>query len=246
MGLDQWREFDSWPPESGTAYSLYLHSSGQANTRGGDGQLSTQEPDSEPADNYRYQPRDPVPTCGGATLMTGMSVGSDCGPLDQRQVQARADVLCYTSLPLRSPMPVVGEVVLELYASTSGLDTDFTGKLVDVWPDGRAEILCDGIIRARLRDSPQQFSPVVPGKVYRYQLTLGATANFFHSEHRIRLEVSSSNFPRFAPNHNTGASFAESTEQIAVLNTVLHERNYPSRLILPLLPEGASCEHTRD
>jgi uncharacterized protein len=186
MGENRWRVEEDWPLPDTQYRSYYLQSLGHANTAAGDGVLSTTRADAEPEDVYRYDPHDPVPTAGGAVLMEGGE-----GPRDQRQVEAREDVLCYTTPPLEQPVEVTGPIELVLHVSSSVRDTDFTGKLVDVHPDGRAELLTDGILRARYRQSLS--SPVLmePGHVYELHIDLGSTSNVFLAGNRIRLEVSS-------------------------------------------------------
>ncbi len=159
------------------------------------------------------------------------------GPLDQRQVEAREDVLCYTSPPLELPVEVTGQIELVLYISSSARDTDFTGKLVDVYPDGRAEILTDGILRARYRESFAQPVLMEPGHIYELHIDLEATSNVFLADHRIRLEVSSSNFPRFDRNSNTGGTIAFEREKdfVQAINHVYHSQVYPSHLVLPVI-----------
>jgi hypothetical protein len=176
-----------------------------------------------------------VPTTGGATFLPGLFVTANAGPRDQREVEKRADVLVYTSAPLERPLQVIGPVELVLHASTSAPDTDFTGKLIDVHPDGRAEILTDGILRARYRDSFSEPSALEPGRVYELRIDLVATATVFAPGHRIRLEVSSSNFPRFDRNTNTGGTIADESELQQAVNRVYHDRGRPSHLVLPLI-----------
>jgi putative CocE/NonD family hydrolase len=235
MGTNVWREEEDWPLPDTQFRPYYLHSGGHANTATGDGVLSTAQADAEPEDVYRYNPRDSVPTMGGAVTSLGML--DDVGPLDQRQIEAREDVLCYTTLPLEQPVEVTGPIELVLHVSSSARDTDFTGKLVDVHPDGRAEILTDGILRARYRQSLS--SPVLmePGQVYELRIDLEATSNVFLTGHRIRLEVSSSNFPRFDRNSNTGGTIASEQEKdfVQAVNRVFHSQVYPSHLVLPVI-----------
>ena len=190
MGANVWRDEDDWPLPDTHYVDYFLHSGGQANTAAGDGLLSTEPAASEPEDVYLYDPRDPVPTEGGGTFLPGLSIGANAGPRDQRAVETRRDVLCYTSPILSSPVEVTGPVRLVLHASSSAPDTDFTGKLVDVSPDGRADNVADGILRARYRDSLSEPAPLVPGEVYEVTVDLVATANVFAAGHRIRLEVS--------------------------------------------------------
>src|SRR6202012_3710710 len=173
----------------------------RANTSAGDGELSTEAPARAAADTFLYDPRRPVPSLGGRGMLP--STATAAGPVDQRPVEARDDVLCFTSPALTEPLEVTGHVSLTLYVSSSALDTDFTGKLVDVFPDGRAIFLTDGIIRARFRHSLAKPEPLTPGEPCQLRLDLSVTSNVFLPGHRIRLEVSSSNFPRFDRNTNT-------------------------------------------
>jgi putative CocE/NonD family hydrolase len=237
MGANIWREEDDWPLPDTNFTAYYLHSGGHANSLSGDGLLSTARPGDEPEDVYLYDPRNPVPTVGGQTFLPGLFVGANAGPRDQRVVETRHDVLCYTTEPLERPVEVTGPVQLILYASSSALDTDFTGKLVDVAPDGRAEILTEGILRARYRDSLSNPAPLQPGRIYELRLDLWATANVFAAGHRIRLDVSSSNFPRFDRNTNTGGTIATEGADALVqaVNRVYHDRAHPSHVLLPIV-----------
>jgi putative CocE/NonD family hydrolase len=166
-----------------------------------------------------------------------MAVGIDDGPRDQRSMEAREDVLCYSTPVLEKPVEVTGPITLVLYASSSARDTDFTGKLVDVYPDGRAEILTDGILRARYRESFSEPKLLSPGQIYELHLDLWATSNLFKAGHRIRLEVSSSNFPRFDRNTNTGGTIETETEQdfVQAVNRIYHDAAHPSHLLLPII-----------
>ncbi|HET9894542.1 MAG TPA: CocE/NonD family hydrolase [Streptosporangiaceae bacterium] len=237
MGANQWRDEDDWPLPDTEYVSYFLHSGGLANTAGGDGCLSADAPGDEPEDVYLYDPRDPVPTTGGATFLPGLFIGANAGPRDQRSVEARRDVLCYTTGPLAEPLEVIGPVAAVLHVSSSAPDTDFTAKLVDVAPDGRAENLADGIVRARYRESLAEPSLLEPGRTYEITIDLVATAAVFGAGHRIRLEVSSSNFPRFDRNTNTGGVIATEGESDLrqAVNRVHHARATPSRLILPVI-----------
>jgi putative CocE/NonD family hydrolase len=237
MGADQWREEEDWPLPDTQYRKLYLRGGGRANTLHGDGALAWEPPDDEPPDYYAYDPHNPTPTCGGATLLPGALAAVNAGPRDQRGVEARADVLVYTTPPLAHDLEVTGPIHLVLFASSSARDTDFTGKLVDVFPDGRALLLTDGILRARYRRSCTQPEPLEPGKVYALPIDLVATANVFRAGHRIRLEVSSSNFPRFDRNTNTGGCIAQEAEAdlVDATNRVFHDQSRPSHLILPII-----------
>lgn len=237
MGRDTWRDEDDWPLPDTRYERWYLHSGGHANTLEGDGGLSTTPPGTEPADHYAYDPSDPVPTIGGATFLPGLFVAANAGPRDQRAVERRADVLCYTSEPLPRDTEVTGPVTLVLYASSSALDTDFTGKLIEVLPDGRAMLLTDGILRARYRDSLSEPRLLEPDQICALSLDLVATANLFRAGSRIRLEVSSSNFPRFDRNPNHGGVIAQATaaDFVVARNRVWHDATHPSHLVLPMV-----------
>jgi putative CocE/NonD family hydrolase len=237
MGVNQWREQDDWPLSDTGWTRYYLHSAGRANTAAGDGMLSPEPPADEPHDVFAYDPRDPVPTVGGQTFLPGLTVSANAGPMDQRAVERRPDVLCYTTAELARPVEVTGPIELVLHASSSATDTDFTGKLVDVHPDGRAEILTEGILRCRYRDSLSDPHPIEPGRVYELRIDLWATANVFLPRHRIRLEVSSSNFPRFDRNTNTGGIIAEETSDdlLEAVNRVWHDDAHPSHIVLPVI-----------
>lgn len=237
MGHDQWREEEDWPLPNTRYDRYYLHSDGYANTLHGNGILSTAHPDNEPPDQYTYDPQHPAPTRGGATLLPGEQAGNNAGPRDQRTVEERDDVLVYTTAPFEHDVEVIGPVELVLYAASSARDTDFTGKLVDVYPDGRALLLTDGILRARYRYSFSHMEMLTPGTIYELHIDLVATANVFQVGHRIRLEVSSSNFPRFDRNSNTGGIIAQETEadSVIAINQIFHDTAHPSYLSLPII-----------
>jgi hypothetical protein len=235
MGIDQWREEQDWPLPGTSYVPYYLHSSGRANTLAGDGQLSPEAPGENAADTYLYDPLRPVPSLGGRVMLP--TTANAAGPVDQRPAESRDDVLCFTTEVLTEPVEVTGHVSLTLFASSSAPDTDFTGKLVDVFPDGRTIFLTDGILRARYRHSLAEAEPLTPDEPCELNLDLSVTSNVFLAGHRIRLEVSSSNFPRFDRNTNTGGIIAdESAGQVAVaVNRVLHGPGYPSHLTLPVI-----------
>ena len=234
MGLDQWRDEDDWPLPDTQYRPYYLHSGGHANSATGNGTLSPDAPAEEPEDVYLYDPRHRVPTVGGAILIDLAPVE---GPRGQRAVEVREDVLCYSTPVLEKPVEVTGPIALVLYISSSARDTDFTGKLVNVYPDGRAEILTDGILRARYRESFTEAKLLEPGQIYELRLDLWATSNLFKAGHRIRLEVSSSNFPRFDRNTNTGGVIERQTEKdlVQAVNRIYHDAAHPSHLILPII-----------
>ncbi|SDG08684.1 hypothetical protein SAMN05216553_105267 [Lentzea fradiae] len=242
MGVDRWRDEPDWPLP-GTRYrDFFLGGTGRANTSSGDGVLTREAPPAEAADTFLYDPRRPVPTLGG-TVLAG-APGSYPGPADQSSVETREDVLCFTSAALGRPVEVTGHVTLVLHVSSSAPDTDFTGKLVDVHPDGRAILLCEGIQRVRYRDSLTHPAPVKPGTVVELTLDLSVTSNVFLPGHRIRLEVSSSNFPRYDRNTNTGGAIAADTDPVVAVNRVHHGPAHPSRLVLPLVERDTTGSET--
>lgn len=234
MGENVWRDENEWPLARTKFTEFYLHSDGSANTSHGDGELNQLTQGDEKPDRFVYDPLDPVPSVGGALCCNVTFTAA--GAFDQSCVEKRSDVLVYTSAPLRKAVEVTGPVVLKLFASTSAPDTDFTGKLVDVWPCGLAQNLTNGIIRARYRESRKRAKLVQPGRVYEYTVDLWSTSNLFRKGHSIRLEVSSSNFPQFDRNMNSERHpFREGNPRIAV-QKVFHDRAHPSRLVLPVIP----------
>jgi len=235
LGVDEWRETPSWPPPHEVT-PMYLRSGGRANSSYGDGLLSALPPSpGEPCDSYIYDPLDPVPTVGGKTLMpTIMGAGIQ----DQSEVEEREDVLCYTSALLTEPLEIAGPVRVTLWAASSAIDTDFTAKLVDVSPAGFAAILADGIVRARHRESPKTRSaPLVPGEPVELSIDLWDLAHTFRAGHRLRVEISSSNFPRFDRNMNTGHELGADGAQdaLSAAQQILHDAEHPSALLLPVL-----------
>ncbi|MGB5047719.1 MAG: CocE/NonD family hydrolase [Caldilineaceae bacterium] len=228
MGENRWYDDDGWPPAAIVYTDYYFHSQGRANTPAGDGRLALSLPQDEPADHYTYDPRDPV-----MTLCTPDVQDTAC---DQRPLDYRQDVLVYQTRPLATPVEVTGDIVVKLFAASSAVDTDFTAKLVDVHPDGLAVGLCYGILRVQYRESYQNPSLIVPGQVYKYTISLRATSNLFAVGHRIRVDISSSNFPFFDRNHNTGLPFYADATLVKAEQTVLHSSAYPSRIILPVVP----------
>lgn len=231
MGENRWRGEHEWPLKRTRYTPYYLHSAGRARALKGDGALSTVQPREEPADTFTYDGRDPVPSLGGNNL-----VGAAAGPYDQAKVEQREDVLVFTTAPLEQDVEVTGPVTLVLYAASSARDTDFTGKLVDVHPDGKAYNLCDGILRARYRNGLDQPALLEPNRGERFTIDLWVTSNLFRKGHCIRLEVSSSNFPRFDRNPNSGNPFGTDTELLAATQTVFHDRDRASHVLLPIIP----------
>ncbi len=235
MGANEWRTARSWPLESTEFRSYYLRSNGKANTRHGDGALTTEVPAGvEPADNYRYDPADPVATLGGAICCISEDA-APAGAYDQAAVEQRPDVLVYTTEPLIEDLDVVGPITVTLYVSSSAKDTDFTVKLVDVYPDNTAYNIQDSVLRARYREGFDKKVLMEPGRVYEIDLRLHATGNVFRKGHRIRLQVSSSNFPRFTRNLNTGGNNFDETEWVVADNTIHHSNGYPSHIVLPIV-----------
>lgn len=235
MGENKWRWEDDWPIKRATETKFYLHSDGKANSSAGKGSLSMSTPQTEPADSFIYDPQKPVPTVGGP-LCCGAYRGK-LGPEDQSEVEKRNDVLVYTTQPLDKDTEITGHVKLILYAKSSAVDTDFTGKLVDVGPDGFARNVTEGILRARYRESTLGSAKLLkPGEVYKYEIDLLSTSNVFLKGHTIRLEVSSSNFPRFDRNLNTGKDAGSSSTMIKATNSIYHDGEHASVLLLPLVP----------
>jgi putative CocE/NonD family hydrolase len=234
MGSNQWREEDDWPLARARETRYFLHSAGKANSLSGDGVLTPAAPQAEPADHFVYDPADPVPTIGGPLCCDATHLAP--GPRDQRPAEAREDVLVFTTPAFKQDFEVTGPVSLELYATSSAVDTDFTGKLLDVWPNGFAQNLTEGILRMRYRDSREKPEFMNPGETYKFAIDLWATSNVFKAGHRLRLEISSSNFPRFDRNLNTGEPAAFSSRMVQATNTIYHDREHPSALVLPVVP----------
>lgn len=235
MGENKWRWEDDWPIKRAQETKFYLHSDGKANGGAGKGSLNASAPEKETADSYVYDPAKPVPTTGGP-LCCGAYRGK-LGPQDQSEVEKRDDVLVYSTAPLEKDTEVTGQVKLILYAKSSAVDTDFTGKLVDVGPDGFARDVTEGILRARYRESTLGSAKLLkPGEVYKYEIDLWSTSNVFLKGHTIRLEVSSSNFPRFDRNLNTGKDGGSSSAMVQATNSIFHDGEHASVLLLPVAP----------
>lgn len=233
MGENRWREEREWPLARAVEQAWHLTSGGAANGSSGDGRLGTEPPAAiEPSDRFVYDPDDPVPTCGGTTLM---SLGMAGGVFDQTEVEKRSDVLVYTSDELTEPLEVTGPVRVHLVASTSAPDTDFTAKLVDIEPQGYARNVCDGVVRARFRSSLREPSLVAPGEPVEYEIDLWSTSHVFAPGHRLRLEISSSNFPRYDRNPNTGEPFGTANNVVVAQQEVFHDAARPSRIMLPVV-----------
>ncbi len=234
MGANRWRDEQEWPLARTRYMPLYLASKGHANTLAGDGKLEWKLPKKPLADSFTYDPRSPVPTRGGAVCCDPKIF--PWGPLDQRSVENRADVLVYTGAPLKKDLEVTGPVRVTLYASTSAPDTDFTAKLVDVFPSGEARNLTDGILRIRYRHGLDKSELARAGEIYPLTIDAGVTSNVFLAGHAIRIEISSSNFPRFDRNLNTGRPFADETQLEKATQWVHHGSLYASEVLLPVIP----------
>ncbi len=234
MGKNDWREENDWPLERAKATRYYLHSTKPANGIEGGGTLSTTAPAEEKPDQYIYDPNDAVPTIGGPLCCQPLPTG--IGPQDQRPAEARGDVLVFSSPAFTQNTEVTGPISLDLYVSSSAVDTDFTGKVVDVWPNGFAQNLTEGILRLRYRNSQEKPELGNSGEIYHVSVDLWATSNVFLPGHQLRLEISSSNFPRFDRNLNTGEDQARGTHMIKANNLIYHDKSRPSALILPIVP----------
>jgi putative CocE/NonD family hydrolase len=234
MGLNKWQTSETWPPEGAQPLTLYLASGGKANSLYGDGALTSGEQATDNSDGFVYDPMNPVPSYGGNVCCTGNAITA--GAFDQRKMEARADILVYTSDPLKEGTEVSGPIDVTLYVSSDAKDTDFSVKVLDVYPDGTAYNLDETIQRLRYRDGYEK-PPVwmEPGKVYKVALQPMTTSNFFPAGHRIRIEVSSSNFPRFDRNLNTGGKNYDESEGVVAHNAVHHSKQYPSQVTLTVV-----------
>lgn len=231
MGDNRWRGEESWPLKRAKPVSFFLSSDGHANTPTGDGKLVGKRPDLELGDHYAYDPHNPVPTL--------FAPGNFTCAMDQRPLAGRKDILVYQSEPLTNRFEVTGLPEVELYAGSSAPDTDWVARLIDVDEAGLARDVCMGIVRARYRDGVANPKLVKPGKVIKYTIRLGPTSNAFLPGHRIRLDITSSDFPNYDRNHNTAADQNADAELAIAQQTVQHGKGYPSRIILPWIPNGA-------
>lgn len=234
MGSNQWQTAETWPPQSAEMTTFYLDSEGQANSLFGNGVLTTQMPNAaDQPDAFTYDPMNPVPSVGGNVCCTGGAI--DGGAFDQQELEARQDILVYTTPPLEEGVEISGFIETTLYVSSDAKDTDFTVKLIDVYPDGRAYNLDETIQRVRYREGYDKEVFMEDGEVYKVGLTPMSTSNYFEKGHRIRIEVSSSNFPRFTRNLNTGGNNWDETEGVKARNQVHHSAQYPSQVRLPIV-----------
>ncbi|SFL59400.1 hypothetical protein SAMN04487943_102367 [Gracilibacillus orientalis] len=227
MGVNEWRSEKEWPLQRTEYTNYYFHSDGQANNRSG--RLTTSTPTDEPSDQFTHDPANPVPTKGGGTLFYN---GRNAGPRDQRAIEQREDVVVYTSPPLEESLEVTGSAKVMLWASTDAVNTDFTAKLVDVFPDGTAYNLADGIVRAKYQNGGS-----LSGEMICYEIDLSPTSNVFLPGHSIRIDMASSDFPRYDVNPNTGETTLNTVEMVKAKQTVFHQAEYPSHVILPIIPD---------
>ncbi len=235
MGANIWKSSEVWPPANATEQRWYLHSDGHANTASGDGALSEAQPTSESADHYTYDPLNPAPTVGGPTLLHSVY---RAGPLDQAWLERRDDMLVFSSTPLERPLEVTGAISATLHVATDAPDTDFIARLVDVYPDGRAIPLTDGIVRMRYRNGVDTASePLAADRSYAVTIDMWATSAMFLPGHRIRLDITSSSFPRWERNLNTCESSATTAEVRPARQTILHESEHPSFVSLSVVPQ---------
>jgi len=245
MGANVWREAEDWPIPGTRFTTFYLRSRGQANSLLGNGQLATDPPSAtEPTDHYLYDPANPVPSKGGHSCC--FAATTPVGPYDQTDVEKRADVLVYSTPPLSEAVEVTGPITVELFAASSAPDTDWTAKLVDVTPGGKFINLNNGIVRASHRNSLEKHEPIEPGKVYKYTITVFPTSNLFKAGHQIRLEISSSNFPHYDRNLNTGLPVGVSAQMAVARQTVYHDAAHPSHVLLPIMPAPVKTASSKD
>jgi uncharacterized protein len=236
MGENRWRNEQEWPPKRALQTPFYFHSQGHANTSTGDGSLSSIAPAKEPGDHYIFAPTDPT------VVMLQSSSGTDALTADQRKAESRPDMLVFTSAAAETPLEVSGHIQVKLWAASSAVDTDWVVRLVDVHPDGYAQRLVDEIVRARYREastfarSYQRFSLLTPGKIYEYSIDVGDIANVFLKGHRIRIEIASSFFPLYSLNLNTGQNNLTKTDTQPAHQTIYHDAEHPSQIILPIVP----------
>jgi len=232
MGVNRWVHYPDWPVPGTRFTPFYLASGGQANTDRGDGGLGAAKPSGAPLDRFTYDPENPVPSVG-AHDCCGISLSS--GPVDQRRVEARPDVLVYTSDFLKEPLAIAGPIRAKLQAATDGKDTDWMVKLVDLYPNGFAMNIAEGILRARFRKGYERAELLKPNEAYEFEIDMRGTANVFLPGHRIRVDITSSNFPQFNRNLNTGEDLAMGTKLRVARQTVFHTPAQPSQIVLPVV-----------
>ena len=233
MGSNKWQASETWPPKNAKLTSYYLTSDGQANSFFGNGKLSTSKANFDSPDSFTYDPMKPVPSYGGNVCCTGNAIKG--GAFDQQQMETRNDILVYSTDILEEGLEISGFIEATLYVSSDAKDTDFTLKLIDVYPDGTAYNLDETIQRVRYREGYDKEVFMENGKVYQLDLTPMSTSNYFKKGHRIRIEISSSNFPRFARNLNTGGNNYDEIESVIAHNKIHHSSNYTSQIKLPIV-----------
>lgn len=230
MGENKWRKEKDWPLPGTEYIPFYFNSGGKANSRFGDGVLVQQiAHDGSDTDAYTYDPENPFP------FITDPTFAQIGGPDDYSAVERRDDVLVYSSEPLSESIEVTGPVSAEIFVSSDAKDTDFTAKLIDVWPSGYSQRLCDGIVRARYRDGMAKEVPMEPGKVYRMNIDMWNTCQVFLPGHRIRVEISSSAFPKYSRNQNVWELLGKTTKMMRAQQTLYHSDQYPSKVVLPVI-----------
>jgi predicted acyl esterase len=234
MGSNKWQTSDVWPPAGAQPMTFHLSSGGRANSLNGDGQLTPAPPDADAPDTFTYDPMNPVPSYGGNVCCTGNAITA--GSFDQRKMESRSDILVYTSEPFKDGVEVSGPITPTLYVSSDAKDTDFTVKVLDVYPDGRAFNLDESIQRMRYRNGyDKPLAWMEKGKIYQVTLQPLTTSNYFAPGHRLRIEVSSSNFPRFDRNLNTGGRNFDEAKGVVARNTVHHSKQYPSSVTVTVV-----------
>jgi putative CocE/NonD family hydrolase len=234
MGSNKWQTADTWPPAGAQPMTFYLSSGGNANSLNGDGTLTTTPPETDKPDAFTYDPMNPVLSYGGNVCCTGNAI--EAGAFDQRKMEMRDDILVYTSEPFREGTEVTGPITPTLFVSSDAKDTDFTVKVLDVYPDGRAYNLDESIQRMRYRDGyDKPLAWMESGKVYKVTLQPLTTSNYFAPGHRLRIEVSSSNFPRFDRNLNTGGNNYDESKGVVAHNAVHHSKSYPSQVVVTVV-----------
>jgi uncharacterized protein len=244
MGLNKWQTAETWPPEGAKPMKFYLASGGKANSLYGDGTLETQAPEVDQPDRFAYDPMNPVPSYGGNVCCTGNAVAG--GAFDQRKMEARSDILVYTSAPLREGTEVSGPIDATLYVSSDAKDTDITVKILDVYPDGTAYNLDETIQRLRYREGYEKpLAWMEKDKVYKVSIQSMTTSDYFPAGHRIRIEISSSNFPRFDRNMNTGGNNYDENKGVVAHNAIHHSREYPSEVVVPIVSRKQLTNYVR-
>ena len=234
MGMNKWQTSETWPPAGAQTMTMYLSSAGRANSLTGDGTLVMTAPAADKPDSFTYDPMNPVPSYGGNVCCTGTAV--QAGAFDQRKMEARNDILVYTSEPFKEGTELSGPITPTLYVSSDAKDTDFTVKVIDVYPDGRAYNLDESIQRLRYRNGyDKPLAWMEPGKVYKVTLQPLNTSNYFEAGHSLRIEISSSNFPRFDRNLNTGGNNYDEEKGVVAHNSVHHSKQYPSQVVVTVV-----------